>query len=295
MKKNTDVVTIETPEHMQLELQLAGIGTRSIAFILDRLLQYGLVFAIITFPLLVIALMGDILAFHDWVDGLRRSLGLWILAIVALIYGVIMIGYFILFEYLWSGSTPGKRTQKIRVVRTDGRPITLVDSAVRNILRFADLFAEVYPLGLAVMFLDSKNRRLGDALQEEKDRRSKDSQRIEELEDQIEESGRSIRKHEAKRSVRHRVRKENINKAEDIIDQLEDIGDDDVDRIVRESNASSSSDPDKLVNRVQRHVGGNGKRSPVFEDNSASARNLSENAPFKFDVGEIRRIIKSSN
>ncbi|MBM3302696.1 MAG: hypothetical protein FJY85_22440, partial [Deltaproteobacteria bacterium] len=34
--------------------------------------------------------------------------------------------------------------------------------AVRNILRFVDVLFEIYPLGLAVMFLDPRNRRLGD-------------------------------------------------------------------------------------------------------------------------------------
>ena len=48
------------------------------------------------------------------------------------------------------------------LIRKDGRPITFFDAAVRNILRSIDLLAEVYPVCLAVMFLDPMNRRLGD-------------------------------------------------------------------------------------------------------------------------------------
>jgi hypothetical protein len=33
---------------------------------------------------------------------------------------------------------------------------------VRNILRAVDILGDVYPLGLVVMFIDSRNRRLGD-------------------------------------------------------------------------------------------------------------------------------------
>jgi hypothetical protein len=67
-----------------------------------------------------------------------------------------------LFEYLWSGVTPGKLSQRIRVISADGRPITFVDSAVRNILRVVDILGEVYPMGLIFMFIDGRNRRLGD-------------------------------------------------------------------------------------------------------------------------------------
>lgn len=77
-------------------------------------------------------------------------------------YGIVFLGYFMLFEYFWSGSTPGKRWQRIRVIRKDGRPISFLDSAIRNLLRFVDILAGVYPVGLIVMFLDSWTRRLGD-------------------------------------------------------------------------------------------------------------------------------------
>lgn len=162
MKKESEIIIVETPEHFELELRLAGIGTRSMAFIVDRLIQWGLVLALVVFSLIVASLVGDLMSIGQWMKELVRLFGQWLIALGILVYGIIMIGYFILFEYLWSGSTPGKRTQHIRVVRKDGRPVSLVDSAVRNILRFVDLLGEVYPLGLAVMFIDSKKRRLGD-------------------------------------------------------------------------------------------------------------------------------------
>ena len=162
MKKEPEIIIVETPEHFQLELRLAGIGTRCMAFIIDRLIQWGLVVALIFFFIFTIGLFGSSSGLHWWKNELGKLFGQWVIALGILVYGIITIGYFILFEYIWSGATPGKLNQGIRVVRKDGRPVTLVDSAVRNILRFVDLFADVYPLGLAVMFIDSKNRRLGD-------------------------------------------------------------------------------------------------------------------------------------
>ena len=162
MKKDSEMIVVETPEHFELEFKLAGIGTRSLAFIIDRCIQWGLVLILVFSSMIAFYLLGDLANLGSWMNELIKFLGQWVIAVLILVYGIVMIGYFILFEYLWSGSTPGKRSVDIRVIRKDGRPVTLVDSAVRNILRFIDLFAELYPFGLAVMFIDGKNRRLGD-------------------------------------------------------------------------------------------------------------------------------------
>jgi len=160
--KNPQIVTIETPEHVELQFRLAGIGTRFLAFLVDRLIQAGIIFALAVIVILMVFLSGHIGLSSDLPDIVAGHLRQWIIAAAILLYGVVIIGYFILFEYLWSGSTPGKRSQDIRVIRKDGRPITFVHASVRNILRSVDLLGEVYPVCLAVMFIDPMNRRLGD-------------------------------------------------------------------------------------------------------------------------------------
>jgi len=162
MKGNQHTVSIETPEHFELQMELAGIGRRFLAYLVDKLVQFGIIVTLILALLLLAYVTGRSLQGWNYLIELRNMLGQWVLALAILTYGAIIIGYFILFEYVWSGSTPGKRWQNIRVIRKDGRPITFLDSIVRNVLRFVDIFAEVYPLGLIVMFLDSRNRRLGD-------------------------------------------------------------------------------------------------------------------------------------
>jgi uncharacterized RDD family membrane protein YckC len=164
VRKKDQTVTIETPEHFELQFELAGIGTRFLAFLVDRLIQSGLVLALITIVLMALYVMSRLGYTIDvpksW--GFDVAFKQWIIGAALLMYGLIIIGYFIVFEYFWSGSTPGKRFQQIRVIRRDGSPISLFDSLVRNILRSVDLLFEVYPIGLAVMFLDSRSRRLGD-------------------------------------------------------------------------------------------------------------------------------------
>lgn len=162
MKRNLQTVTVETPEHFELEFRLAGIGTRFLAFLLDRIIQFGVIFALIMLVSLFIALAWRVDPSVQILKRLEGVAGQWILGAAILLYGIIVIGYFILFEYFWSGSTPGKRWQDIRVIRKDGRPISFLDSAVRNILRFIDILFDIYPIGLIVMFVDVKNRRLGD-------------------------------------------------------------------------------------------------------------------------------------
>jgi hypothetical protein len=71
-------------------------------------------------------------------------------------------GYFVLFESLWSGRTPGKRALGLRVVKEGGYPITFIDSVLRNLLRAADFLPSAYALALVVMARDARFRRLGD-------------------------------------------------------------------------------------------------------------------------------------
>jgi len=66
------------------------------------------------------------------------------------------------FEAIWNGQTPGKRFQRIRVMRTNGEPIGWLESSIRNILRAADMMGGLYPLGLLVMFLSPRSQRIGD-------------------------------------------------------------------------------------------------------------------------------------
>ena len=79
---------------------------------------------------------------------------------------LIFAGYFILFEWLWNGQTPGKRWLKLRVIRDDGRPLTLWEAIARNLLRIADaapgFVLPVYSVGLIVIFLSGRDQRLGD-------------------------------------------------------------------------------------------------------------------------------------
>ena len=82
--------------------------------------------------------------------------------VVLVVMFVLEWGYYIFFESLWSGQTPGKKAMGLRTVKEGGYPITFIDVVLRNLLRGADWLPAFNVVGLTVMAFDSRFRRLGD-------------------------------------------------------------------------------------------------------------------------------------
>lgn len=158
METAKETLKIQTPEHVGFRYVLAGLGTRSTAFLLDTTLR----FLFILFIFLAAFLLARWLPRFDPTGILAALPKTWLLALAVLAYGVVDLGYFLIFEALWSGQTPGKRIQKLRVIKIDGQPIGWLESSIRNILRAVDILGGFYPLGLFVMFLSSRSQRIGD-------------------------------------------------------------------------------------------------------------------------------------
>jgi len=158
METAKESLNIQTPEHVGFKYVLAGLGTRSTAFLLDTAIR-GLFILFIFLAMVFLARWLPELDPTGLIASLPKT---WLLALGFLAYGVVDLGYFLLFEALWSGQTPGKRMQKLRVIRINGQPIGWIESSIRNILRAVDMLAGFYPLGLFVMFLSSRSQRLGD-------------------------------------------------------------------------------------------------------------------------------------
>jgi uncharacterized RDD family membrane protein YckC len=137
-----DRITIATPEGIDLELTLAGVGSRFVAAILDTSLQTLVVLAL--YAALVVGAGGIGTSVY-----LVGAFAVW-------------FGYHVLFEVLASGRTPGKRWTGLRVVREGGHPVTFVPSATRNLLRLVDLLPAAYVAGCVSILVTRRNQRLGD-------------------------------------------------------------------------------------------------------------------------------------
>jgi uncharacterized RDD family membrane protein YckC len=134
-----------TTEKVPFTYRVAGIGARFLAWLVDALLIMLLIFA------------GAM--FLSQLERLRPGLGQ---AAFFVWQFLAMWGYFLIFEWLWLGQTPGKRALGIRVIQERGTRISFFHSAVRNIVRFVDALPFFYALGFAVMMGHPKQRRLGD-------------------------------------------------------------------------------------------------------------------------------------
>jgi len=84
------------------------------------------------------------------------------LAIFATVAFLVIWLYDVLFEVLAAGRTPGKRVMKLRVVSSQGQPIGLRASLVRNLLRFVDGPLSAYVAGPVSILASPNNQRLGD-------------------------------------------------------------------------------------------------------------------------------------
>lgn len=148
----SEKLTIETPEQIALEFPLASAGSRFLAVAIDTLIQLG------GFAVLGLLALGAALIRID----LDSVFGTWALAALVIAGFVLYYGYYALFEALWNGQTPGKRAIRLRVITTSGRPITVFDALLRNLLRIVDQLPGIYTVGLLSIFLTERNQRLGD-------------------------------------------------------------------------------------------------------------------------------------
>ncbi len=139
---------VETPEHVVLDLEIAGVGSRALAALLDTLILVGAGLAAL------IAL--GILA------GFGITLGPWGEAVLLLGGFAAWTGYFIFFEGLRRGQTPGKRLVGIRVLMDTGHAVSFSAAAVRNLLRVADFLPPPYLTGLLLIAFHPRAKRLGD-------------------------------------------------------------------------------------------------------------------------------------
>jgi uncharacterized RDD family membrane protein YckC len=145
---------IITTEKVPFTYRVAGIGSRFLAWLTD----FGLI--------LVLLFIGA--CFGSIVESARAGMGVGVF--LASLFAVQFI-YFIFFEWLWHGQTPGKYLLGIRVISWEGTGLSFLQSAGRNILRMVDglpllpytmLVPFLYALGVSVAACNREQRRLGD-------------------------------------------------------------------------------------------------------------------------------------
>ena len=143
----SDDLVISTPERVAFQYEIAGIGSRFLAQIIDSL--------IITVILIAITILAAALG------GVFGSGELAILVEVILGF-ILLAGYFLVSEAVWNGQTLGKRSARLRVVGDHGEPLTIAQAAIRNLVRIVDFLPFFYGIGMLTLFINGRGKRLGD-------------------------------------------------------------------------------------------------------------------------------------
>jgi uncharacterized RDD family membrane protein YckC len=147
---------LELPEEIDLQVELANVGSRTLAILADLALGGLTLCSVYAVTLLLAHDMTD-----DWLARLSSSTFKTILLL--LIFGF-QWGYFSVFEWIWNGQTPGKRLLNLRVIKVDGSPVSGIDVLLRNLSRPIDTLGPMGLIGLVMIFVSRKAQRLGDLL-----------------------------------------------------------------------------------------------------------------------------------
>ena len=143
---DSDLV-VATPERVSFDYQVAGLGTRALAQLIDLLIVIGIEIAVLLF---------------GFAAGTLTNSGT-VTAMVIIVFSFVNVfGYFWASEALWSGQTLGKKAFRLRAVGDRGEPLTFMQAGIRNIVRIVDFLPYGYGVGMVVLFANGRGKRLGD-------------------------------------------------------------------------------------------------------------------------------------
>ena len=154
---NQEQVDIKTPEFVSLQFQLAGLGSRTAAFIIDQLI-------LMIVNVIIIICLGFVLYGFDDLFYLADEFMSYPIAITLIVLFLLNWGYFFVLEYFSGGKTIGKRVVGIRVIQENGHSFTILSSFIRNLVRIIDSLPANYLVGMLMIFFHPKNKRIGDLM-----------------------------------------------------------------------------------------------------------------------------------
>lgn len=138
-----DNFQIETAQNISITQNVAGVGERILAYLIDGLLM-------LAYVIIIILLMGglDANAGQEWL-------------FISVVFLPLLL-YFLLWESLWNGQSPGKAALQLRVVKLDGSKPAFSNYLVRWLLRIIDISMTSGSVAVVTILLNGKGQRLGD-------------------------------------------------------------------------------------------------------------------------------------
>ena len=156
-KQDSELIIVNSADAMTYALEVAGIGARSYAFVIDwhiRLLL-ALVWiylsAFLFYDLSIFASMFE--------EDAANAAAPWVIFVPA---ALVYFFYHPLLEAVMHGSTPGKRIAGVRLITLEGYTPGIGSILIRNIFRLIDSLPGVYTIGLLTVIFTRNQVRIGD-------------------------------------------------------------------------------------------------------------------------------------
>lgn len=142
---------------MTYTLEVAGVGARSYAFVLDWHIR---LLAALLWIYLVAFLFYDLSVFSKLFEEDRQNTtAAWVIFMPA---AIVYFLYHPILETAMHGSTPGKRMAGVRLITLEGHTPGIGSILIRNIFRLIDSLPGVYTVGLLVVIFTRNQVRIGD-------------------------------------------------------------------------------------------------------------------------------------
>jgi len=137
---------IVTPEAVLLEFAVAGLGSRSLAFLIDLAIRGALLWLVF---------LGAA------AGGIALDETVMVVVSIAAVFAVLFV-YPALTETVWNGRTPGKMAMGLRVVTIEGAPVRFRHAAIRSALGLVDFLLGAGTLAILSALATRQSQRLGD-------------------------------------------------------------------------------------------------------------------------------------
>lgn len=149
-------VKIRTSQNIEIEYEVAGLGDRVLARIVDTGVFTGILYALYII-IFIILLSGDISSL--------RSGGIPVaLIVIGIIYVVALIFYDLVAEIFFNGQSIGKYAMKIKVASIDGSRPSIGQYFIRWIFRLLDFGITGGICALISVAVSEKKQRVGDII-----------------------------------------------------------------------------------------------------------------------------------
>ena len=138
-----DNFQIETAQNISITQNVAGVGERILAYLIDLVIM-------IIYVVFALLLLGglDVPGDQEWL-------------FMSVIFLPLLL-YFLLWETLWNGRSPGKAALDLRVVKLDGSKPAFSNYIVRWLLRIVDISITSGSVAVVTILMTGRGQRLGD-------------------------------------------------------------------------------------------------------------------------------------